>query len=131
MQNEKRAKAAARGSGVPALYEPPTGVVSREDTYPTDLVCGCRIIQRLVYVDFLLVSFAIVWAVRVGEDTWEEEYSCDSGHGHFHQHIFGHKKPNDARNIMPLYSQADVEQCFDKGYDLVEAHHEKHCGGGK
>lgn len=129
MHNAKRARAERAKSEV-SLYEVPDDLDLREETYPTDLVCGCRIVQRLVSADFALVYFAIVWAKKVDVDEWEEQYSCDTGHGHFHEHVTGHRKPNDARILRPLYSHVDVQECFDRGYDLVQDRHDQNCGGG-
>ncbi|WP_147040598.1 hypothetical protein [Microbacterium aerolatum] len=129
MHNAKRARAERAKSEV-SLYEVPDDLDLREETYPTDLVCGCRIVQRLVSADFALVYFAIVWAKKVDVDEWEEQYSCDTGHGHFHEHVTGYRKPNDARILRPLYSHVDVQEFFDRGYDLVQDRHDQNCGGG-
>lgn len=129
MQNAKRVRALRAKSEV-HLYEVAADLEVREETYPTDLVCGCRIVQRLVSSHFALVYFAIVWVKKVDLEEWEEQYSCDTGHGHFHEHVTGHRKPNDARNLRPLYSHVDVQECFDRGYDLVHDRHDRNCGGG-
>lgn len=129
MQNAKRARAVGRSQREAELYETPSGENHREETYPTDLICGCRIAQRLIYADFALIYFAIVWVKRVDLDEWQEQYSCDTGHGYFHEHVTGHRKPHDSRNLRPLYSQVDVQECFDRGYDLVHDRHDQNCGG--
>lgn len=113
----------------PEFFEDPT--VGDQDQYefPVDLVCGCKISQRLRYKDGALVFFAIIWSRRDTFGNWEEQYSCDSGHGYFHEHIWGHRKPDDRRDIAPLYSQVYVQECFDQAYDRVQDRHDNQCTG--
>lgn len=69
-----------------------------------------------------LVWFAVLY-YKIENDRGSELYSVDTNHGHFHEHTHGHRKRNDRRNIRPLYTQVDVQESFDPGYDLV---YEKH-----
>ncbi|MEW1707007.1 hypothetical protein AB0230_07170 [Microbacterium sp. NPDC089190] len=127
-QQAKRDRAALSATPEPTLYEHPLD--AEEERYPVALMCKCRISQRLLTVDHALVYFAIVWSRRNSFGTWTERYSVDTGHGYFHEHTAGHQRPNDRRDIRPLYSQVDVQECFDNGYDRVQSRHDHMCEGG-
>lgn len=110
------------------LYEAPAGAV--EVRYNVGLMCGCQVSQRLLNVHHSLVFFAIVWSQRTTFGGWVERYSVDSGHGYYHEHVSGHQEPDDRRDLRPLYSQVDVQECFDPGYDRVQDRHDRDCRGG-
>jgi hypothetical protein len=125
----KRAKADASAISVPplSLYEPPAAHPLDVHEQPLQLPCGCRIVQRLEFERGVLVRFAIVWATRSALGGWEEQYSCDTGHGYFHEHTHGHQIQKDRRNLRPLHTQVDVQECYDEGYDLVQDRHDRDC----
>lgn len=81
-----------------------------------------RITQRLVSYRHQLVEFAVVLSHWTGYE-WEETYSIDTGHGHLHEHIQGHRQPNDRRDIQPLFLQLDVQESLDPAYDRVRDHY--------
>lgn len=100
-------------------------------------ICDCRIEEIPVTIDQdrlitqvlhfdsrnKLVFFAVVYTKLDSSGRGTELYSVDTGHGHFHEHTTGHRKRNDRKNIAPLYTQVDVQECFDEGYDLVFEKH--------
>lgn len=71
-----------------------------------------RLMQRLVRADGKLVEYAIVLTRHQGGE-WTEVYSVDTKHGVLHEHISGHRRANDRRDIRPLYTQVDVQESFD------------------
>lgn len=93
------------------------------------LMCGCHIVQRQVTHRGVLVHFAILWIHLGPSGNWEEQYSVDTGHGHFHEHVFVHRRSGDRKNLRPLYSQVDVQEGFDQGCDLVQDRHDSSCRG--
>ncbi|MDN3309542.1 hypothetical protein QWJ90_01220 [Microbacterium oryzae] len=129
-KNAKKASKLLATQPIEALYEAPSGFDVEEITIPVDLICGCRIVQRDCYQNHLLVQFAIMWITRDALGRWVEQYSCDSQHGYFHEHLTGHRKNDDRRNISALRSQVDVQECFDRAYDLVHDRHDNYCRGG-
>ncbi|WP_417506201.1 hypothetical protein [Microbacterium sp.] len=94
---------------------------------PLQLPCGCRIIQRLQFERKALAYFAIVWVAREPLGGWEEQYSCDTAHGYFHEHVHGHRRARDRNDLRPLYTHVDVQECYDEGYDLVQNRHDRDC----
>lgn len=66
-----------------------------------------------------LVRFFMAWQSLERGEEWIERYSVCTKHGYLHEHRTGHQMPDDARNIDPLYSQADVQESHDKAYDMV------------
>lgn len=42
-----------------------------------------------------------------------EVYSIDSKHGVLHEHISGHKRKDDRRDLGALYTQVDVQESLD------------------
>lgn len=126
-RNAKRDRGRRGELPIEDLYAAPSEVT--EDEYPVALMCGCRIVQRLQFARGTLVFFAIMWIKRDGFGKWEEQHSVDTGHGYFHEHTHGHRRANDRRNVKPLYSQLDVQECFDDGYDLVQNRHDRECRG--
>lgn len=110
------------------LFEAPAG--AEESEYPVALMCGCRITQRFLHFNHTLVFFAVVWSERTAFGRFIERYSVDTGHGHYHEHTSGHQRPNDRRDLRPLLSQVDVQECFDDGYDRVQDRHDHFCRGG-
>lgn len=127
--NAKRAKARAAVQIVddPDLYEAPAVHPLDVHEQPLQLPCGCRIIQRLQFERKSLVYFAIVWVARSPLGGWQEQYSCDTGHGYFHEHPSGHRTPRDRKDLRPLYTHVDVQECYDEAYDLVQDRHDKDC----
>lgn len=123
VNNEKRQRAALRKADA-SRYVAPEG---EEQEWPADLGCGCRIVSRAVYAEYLLVQFAVIWVHRIDIDEWEEMYSVDTAHGSYHEHVTGHKKKPDARELRPLYTQVDVQECFDAAYDRVLDRHDRSC----
>lgn len=111
------------------LYEDSSDIEADEQEMVVDLwPCGCRIVQRLRFDERkTLTFFAIMWIDRGSLGTWIEQYSCDTGHGYYHEHVSGHRMPGDRRNIRPLYAQVDVQECFDLGYDRVQDRHDRDC----
>jgi hypothetical protein len=81
-----------------------------------------RITQRLMSYRHQLVEFAVVLSKWNG-DGWDEIYSIDTCHGYLHEHIHGHRKPGDRRDIRPLVSQLDVQESLDPAYDQVRDHY--------
>lgn len=128
-RNARRDRAVAAKVPDLLLFEDPTEGTQNEAEYPVELPCSCRISQRLRYQNGALVFFAIIWSRRDTFGNWREQYSCDSGHGYFHEHLWGHQRKNDRRNVRPLYSQVDVQECFDPAYDKVQDQHDKNCSG--
>lgn len=91
----------------------------RVEEIPVEIEEGKQIYQALHYDEkSKLVWFAVLFN-RLRDGRGEELYSVDTSHGHFHEHTTGHKKRNDRRNIRPLYSQVNVQESFDTGYDMV------------
>jgi len=128
-RNAKRDRAASAAVLEPILYEDPTVGNDDQLEFPVDLLCGCKISQRIRYDNGVVVFFAIIWSKRDSFGGWQEMYSCDSGHGYFHEHVTGHRKQNDRRDVRALYSQVDVQECFDPAYDKVQDRHDKECSG--
>ncbi|MDT3331389.1 hypothetical protein Q9S78_11990 [Microbacterium sp. KSW-18] len=110
------------------LYEAPADVT--EQKFDVAMPCGCHIIQRQLLAQHKMVFFAIVWAQKVALGNLREQYSVDTGHGWFHEHVTGHQKSNDRRDLRALYSQVDVQESFDPGYDRVQDRHDQGCRGG-
>jgi len=71
-----------------------------------------RLDQRLVTCDGKLVEFAVVLSRDQGGE-WVEVYSVDTKHGLLHEHLSGHRRPNDRRDIKPLLTQVDVQESLD------------------
>jgi len=112
----------------PDLFHRPEAILCEKTEVPVDLTKpGHRIVQSLWYFDFRLVYFAILW-IELTPNGWRERYSVDTGHGYFHEHTHGHAKA-DRKDIKPLYTYVDVQECFDEGYDLVHGKYVKQSGG--
>ena len=79
---------------------------------------GHEIVQRVHYENGKPTFFAVVHTFDSAE-----EYSVDTAHGVLHDHPTGHKEPGDRREIRPLYSQVEVQEAFDEGYDLAHNHY--------
>jgi hypothetical protein len=102
----------------PEVYEHPCNEnLCDESRLPVELDIGSRIDQRFHYQRMRPVFFALVFSVWDGE-RWVERYSVDTAHGYLHDHPTGHRT-DDRRDIQPLYSQIDVQECYDQAYDLV------------
>lgn len=71
-----------------------------------------RISQRLVSHDAKLVEYALVLSRFQGGE-WVEVYSMDTQHGVLHEHISGHKRKDDRRDLRVLYTQVDVQESLD------------------
>jgi hypothetical protein len=111
-QQRRQARAQA-GKGVQALYEKPAkGCVESKLVYEQEDP-DFRIVQRLVTHDEKLVEFAVV-LIRLQKGQWVEVYSVDTVHGTLHEHISGHNRENDSREIQPMYTQVDVQESLDE-----------------
>lgn len=77
-----------------------------------------RYTQRLVVHERRLVEFALVLD-RFQGGRWVEVYSIDTQHGVLHQHISGHQRKDDRRDIQPLYTQVDVQESLDDPADRM------------
>lgn len=128
-RREQAKRARRKASLVPEaeLYRAPEDG-TQENTVQADLVCGCRIVTRTRYLYASPVYFAILWVRESSSGQWIEQYSCDSGHGHYHEHVHGHRG-KDRRDIMPLHTQVDVQECWDDAYDRVTRRHDQSCRG--
>lgn len=71
-----------------------------------------RLIQRLVAHEMKLVEFALVLS-RLQGGQWVEVYSIDTKHGVLHEHISGHTRKDDRRDLGALYTQVDVQESLD------------------
>lgn len=71
-----------------------------------------RFSQRLVTHEGKLVEYALVLS-RIQGGQWVEVYSVDTRHGVLHEHISGHQRKGDRRDIQPLYTQVDVQESLD------------------
>jgi hypothetical protein len=92
--------------------KPATGCVETNQEFEMDDP-AFRVKQRLVAHDTKLVEFAVVLC-RLQEGQWVEVYSIDSKHGMLHEHVSGHKRKDDRRDIHPLYTQVDVQESLDE-----------------
>ncbi|QUW18907.1 hypothetical protein [Agrococcus sp. Marseille-Q4369] len=129
-RDAKKHRARVADAPPESWYEMDPDEVFEEHEMPIAMPCNCcRIVQRNRYVQHSLAFFAIVWTRRDGFGRWIEQYSVDTGHGYFHEHVHGHQRPNDRRNIRPLRAQVDVQECFDEGYDQVHARQQRGCKG--
>jgi hypothetical protein len=72
-----------------------------------------RISQRLVSHESKLVEFALILSRSQGGQ-WVEVYSIDTEHGMLHEHISGHKRKGDRRDIHALHTQVDVQESLDE-----------------
>lgn len=110
-----------------STYEPP------EDSEPSPLEYRLdstnRIHATLYYYERRLVRFFIAWQCLDRAGDWVERYSVCTSHGSLHEHTTGHQRPGDARHIEWLYSQADVQECHDRAYDMVHARYQFANGG--
>jgi hypothetical protein len=71
-----------------------------------------RISQRLVVYEEKLVEYALVLCRFQGGE-WAEVYSIDTRHGVLHEHISGHRRKDDRRDLYALYTQVDVQESLD------------------
>lgn len=114
-RRESKAQVAAVTS---AFFEKPTSgcVERRQDVELEDP--DFRYSQRLVVHEDKLVEYALV-LTRRQQDRWVEVYSVDTRHGVLHEHVSGHQRENDRRDVQPLYTQVDVQESFDTADQLV------------
>lgn len=111
-RNDKRARKAAEVELT--TYEKPNDPACIETRIPHDIDDPDYTISlRLVSLHGKLVEFSIVLSQTFGNES-VEVYSVDSQHGYLHEHIHGHNKPKDRRDIKPLFSQVDVQESFDE-----------------
>ena len=101
-----------------SLYEHPSDGCPQEE-YFVELDPEYQIVERVVYHEGRIAEFAMI-LVRVGPSRHTEVYSVDTKHGYLHQHTHGHARPNDKQDVMPLFSQFDVEESWDTAYGLVK-----------
>ena len=84
-----------------------------------------RLSQRLVTHESKLVEYALVLSRQQGGD-WVEVYSLDTKHGYLHEHISGHARKGDRRDVRPLYTQVDVQESLDDpASQMVQAKYRK------
>lgn len=112
------------------LYHPPDE--SECDVDPSELYLDPlnRLHVTLYWRDGRLVRFFMAWQSREYRGDWDERYSVCTLHGYLHEHTSGHQVANDIRNVAPLYSQADVQDCHDQAYDMVHSRYQFASGGG-
>lgn len=105
----------ARALATPApgalFIKPETGCVEVQNTVELDDP-DFRLTQRLVTHEKKLVEYALVLS-RLQGGQWVQVYSVDTKHGVLHEHISGHQRNNDRRDIQPLYTQVDVQESLD------------------
>ena len=77
-----------------------------------------RYTQRLVTHEGKLVEYALILD-RLQGGQWVEVYSVDTKHGVLHEHISGHQRKGDRRDIQPLYTQVDVQESLDDAADQL------------
>lgn len=120
IENDRIARRAARlAAEAEDLYIPPPDSECEVDVAEYPLSKGHKIHVTLVMKDRRLVRFFIAWMALDRDGEWSERYSVCTRHGHLHEHVTGHHRPNDGVNIEPLRSQADVETSHDLAYDRV------------
>lgn len=120
-RRESRAQVATTQS----LFErPDSGCV--ETRHPVELEDpDFRLNQRLVSHEEKLVEYALVLS-RFQGGRWVEVYSVDTRHGVLHEHISGHQRENDRRDIRALHTQVDVQESLDDpAWELVLAKYQK------
>ncbi len=72
-----------------------------------------RIDQRLVTHETKLVEYAVVLSRRWRDGPWDQVYMVDTLHGTLHEHLSGHHRDNDGREIRAMYTQVDVQESLD------------------
>ncbi|MDR6867706.1 hypothetical protein J2Y69_002310 [Microbacterium resistens] len=116
--------------------------IDAETLYHPPEECDCVVLPQEIYLDATnqmlvvlylhqqrLVRFFMAWQCRTRDGDWAERYSVCTLHGYLHEHTTGHSQPNDRRDVTPLYSQADVQECHDRAYDLVHTRYQFANGG--
>lgn len=122
LRNAKRARAPELP--LDALYVAPPGLDEHEYFIELDDP-DFQVIQRFVYdEERRVVEFALI-LVKMGYSRFREIYSIDTEHGYLHEHIYGHSRPDDRRDIKPLFSQGDVAGSFDDAYSRVLKHYDE------
>lgn len=91
----------------------------RVEQIPVELDPGNELLLVIHYDDRRKVVWFAILLNRVENARGREIYSVDTGHGYFHEHTSGHQKPNDRKDLEPLYSQVSVQESYDVGYELV------------
>lgn len=105
-------------------------------------MCDCRVEDTPIFLDEerqirpilhfnshnKLCWFAVIYYKMEGK-VGKELYSVDTNHGFFHEHVYGHRKRNDRRDIMPLHTQLDVQESYDRAFDMVYNKHLLMTGG--
>ena len=122
---QRRESRAQQGVTTQPLFErPDSGCV--ETRHPVELEDrDFRLNQRLVTHEEKLVEYALV-LTRFQGGRWVEVYSIDTRHGALHEHISGHQRDNDRRDIRALYTQVDVQESLDDpAWELVLAKYRK------
>lgn len=121
-QQERRERARSTKPVELSLYlHDKSKCACRIEQLPVELEGDKEILLVLHYDDRgKLVWFAILLN-SVTDGRGAELYSVDTSHGHYHEHRTGHKRRNDRKDIRPLYSQVNVQESYDHGYDLVMA----------
>lgn len=112
------------------LYHPPAEADCDVDPSELYLDPDNRLHVTLYWCDGRLVRFFMAWQSREHVGEWSERYSVCTKHGMLHEHTTGHQEPNDSRHVLSLYSQADVQDCHDRAYDMVHSRYQFASGGG-
>lgn len=131
--NDRRARRDARESELlESLWEAPADNECDKDESIYDLpLRGHRLVVVLVSQHGRLVRFFIAWeAWSESNGRWEERYSICTRHGYVHEHLTGHRQPNDRRNIAPITAQVDVQESHDNAYEMVHNRYIEATGGG-
>jgi len=113
----REAKAQLEASAGVSFVRPESGCEETTDTVELEDI-DFRLKQRLVTHERKLVEYAIVLTRHQGGQ-WVELYSVDTKHGTLHEHIAGHARDDDKREIQPLYTQVDVQESLDSAVQLV------------
>jgi hypothetical protein len=122
-QHRRQARAQLDIGVQPFFVKPEKGCVETNQVYELDP--DFRVVQRLVAHDNKLVEFAVVLN-RLQKGRWVEVYSVDTVHGTLHEHVSGHRRKDDSREIQPMYTQVDVQESLDdRAMPLVQEMYRK------
>lgn len=96
-RRESKAQLAALGGSL--FVRPDAACVETRNTVDLDDP-EFRLDVRLVVHEEKLVEYAVVLSRRQAEE-WTEVYSVDTRHGTLHEHVSGHRRSNDSKEIRP------------------------------
>ncbi len=130
IENDRKARRMAKGfSPELELYTPPDDDACEIQEQELWLSAQNRIMLVMVLDNRRLVRFFVAWQTRDRDGDWTEKYSVCTKHGWLHEHTTGHHSPDDRKNRKPLYSQVDVQECYDEAYELVHGRYLETTGG--